>query len=276
MGPQAMWKNVLNTVKLTWLKSWQSLWQGEKRLLPVTIAGYGAILLLMVSVVVYIGLSSQTGQAFSLKEVSQHIVDIIIIGVLFLLVGNFVMAAVIARAYAWLNKDREFAAKTWHVAHRTFLKLFAIHVCVLALDLGIQALLIKLAAHTPHLIHMLISIIGFVIYMTILAIPFVTYTAIVGEAMPFSKAVNQGFKLLFNQWGYVISVMILSIFIPSMIMFSLLQIPVINAVLAFFVIFIFYPFLLVVVGFTNILIYQNAKQNYHNNMANKGIDIKQA
>ena len=276
MEPQKMWLSVLNTIKTIWKNSWQSLWNGEKKLFPVAIIGYGAILALMVAVVIYIGFTNQTGKPFSLHGISTHIVDVIIGLLLFLLVGNFVMAAVIARAYAWLNKDQEFAAKTWHIAHRTFFKLFAVHVCVLALDIGVQTILIKLAGHTPSLIHTLIGIVGFIIYMTILAVPFVTYTAIVGESMPVGKALSQGIKLLFNSWSYILSVMILSIFLPSMLLFSLMQVPVLNSILAIFILFFFYPFLLVVIGFTNIIVYQQAKHNYYTKMANKGIDIRQA
>jgi len=276
MAPQKMWLNVFATVKTIWQKSWQSLWQGEKRMLPVVIAGYGAILVLMAAMFFYVALTSQTGKPFSLQEVSAHTVDIIIGAILFLLVGNFVLAALIARAYAWINNDHAFAAKTWHIAHRTFLKLFAIHLAVLVVDVGLQMLIVNLAQHTPQIIHIIIAFLGFFLYMTVLAIPFVTYTGIVGESMPFRKTCNQGIKLLFSNWGYVISVMILSIFLPTMIVFSLMHIPVINNIVALFILFVYYPFLLVVISFTNISIYTNAKKLYQAKMANKGIDIKQA
>ncbi|MAZ38879.1 MAG: hypothetical protein CMF49_02070 [Legionellales bacterium] len=267
----------LTVIKQIWCSSWQSLWTGEKRTLSVTLIGYGTILVLMVASILYLSVTGQfVNQPKAVGQLPLPLIDLIIIMTIVLLLGNFITAALITRSYAWLNKDTQLANKTWHNAKRCFLQLFVIHAAVLCFDIGLQYGLTVLTVNMSEVIKFCVSLLGFLVYLTAITIPFVTFTAIVIESMPLGKAITQGFKLLKANWAFSISILTLGIFVPMLLLMSFLQVPYLNILLGLFLIFAFYPFLLVLLAFTNIFMYQHAQKKYQAVLKEKGVNITQA
>jgi len=277
MGTNGKNTNPLEIIKAIWISSWQSLWQGEKRTLPIVLIGYGAILVLLAACMMFLGVTNQmTTPQDNIHALPLSLVNIVLILMVFLLLANFITAALITRAHAWLTHDKQLAGNAWHNAKKCFLKLFAIHVTVLAIDFTLEFMLTKLTMGLPDSVKMLVAIISFIIYLIVLALPFMMYTGIVIEGLSFGKAISQGFKLLKSAWAITISILTLGLLLPLTVVMGLVQIPYFNFIVALFLIFAFYPFVLVLLAFSNIFIYQEAKKKYHDKLLASGLDITQA
>lgn len=268
--------NPFDTIKQIWQLSWRSLWQGKKRLLSIVLTGYGALLIIILASFGYLNMTGKLSRIFAAHQVFLPLIDTVIMVLIIMLALNFVMAALMTRGYGWLHHDKALIDKTWHNARKTYLKLFLIHVIILLFDMLLQMVLIKFAHYFAVPLQVIVASISLIIYITVFSLPCLIYAPIVIEGMPLGKAVTQGFKLLKNNYAFTLSVVVIGIFFPTIFVFSLLKIPVLNILFSFLILFGYYPFLLIVVAFTNLLVYEAAIKKYLDKMTHSGLEAKQA
>jgi fatty acid desaturase len=97
--------------------------------------------------------------------------------------------------------------------------------------------------------------------------------------MPFTKAIVQGGKLFLSSWSVTGTIFYLGILFPFLATLTLLAatttVPLLNVVLPILAIFAFYPFLLVLTAFANIVIYYNAKHQSLARQSQGEYEVKQ-
>jgi hypothetical protein len=268
--------NPFQTMKQIWLSAWQSIFQGEKRVLPVALIGYTALLAVIFASFAYLNATGEVQSILKHHTLSFSMIQIVLMLLFIILVLNFVIAALITRAYAWLHQDKSLADKTWHNAKKTGLMLFYIHAGVLFVELCLQYLLTTFGHHLPTFAQVLVGILSILIYLTVFSLPFLMYTAIVIEHAPLSKALTQGITLLKSSWAATLMMIVVGLFLPTAMMFSLLRIPGLNIVVSLIILFGYYPFMLIVIAFANIFIYELANKIHVEKIKQSGMDAKKA
>lgn len=268
--------NPFQTIKQIWFSAWRSLWQGDKRVLPVALIGYTALLLVIFASFAYLNATGEIQSIIKHHAISFSMVQVVLMLLLIILVLNFVIAALITRAYAWLHEDKQLAGKTWHNAKKTGLMLFSIHAGVLVLELCLQYGLTTFGHYLPTFGQVLLGLASILIYLTVFSLPFLMYTAIVIEHAPLSKALTQGLTLLRSSWAVTLMMVVVGLFLPTAMMFSLLRIPGLSIAVSLVILFGYYPLMLVVIAFANIFIYELANKIHVEKIKQSGMDAKKA
>jgi hypothetical protein len=253
---------IIEAVRSIWRWSIDSLQAKPKATLPIAIASFGIMVLVVLALTLLIGVTFPKQEAKSAMSLPVIINMIIFMGIL-LLTMSFISGAMISRVYAYLTDNDELAKHAWHNAKNRTLPLFATVILLYVINIGIQLASDKLMGMVPGWLNMILLAIKLMVTLFLTVLPFLIYTAIVIERAPISHALGQGFRLLLKTWLPSFAILFLGfvgpLFLIVLINALLAQIPILGFLLVFIVICVTGPLFLILASFCNVLIYHNAK-----------------